>query len=52
MKARIYYYIGDYDDSLIITGNTIEELREKCENEINRRGATYSGSEIIEEDEQ
>ena len=50
MKARIYYFIGEYDDSLIIEGNDIKELREKCKYEIDRRGATYSGSEILEED--
>ena len=49
MKARIYYFIGDYDDSLVIEGDNIEELREKCEHEINSRGATYSGSEILED---
>ena len=49
MKARIYYYIGDYDDSLIIEGDTIEELRAKCKTEIENRGATYSGSEILED---
>ena len=49
MKARIYYFIGDYDDSLIIEGDSIDELREKCKTEIERRGATYSGSEILED---
>ena len=50
MKARIYYFIGDYDDSIVIEGANIEELREKCDYEIKRRGATYSGSEMLEED--
>ena len=50
MKAKIYYSIKGYDDSIIIEGNNIEELREICDNEINRRGAIYYGSEILEED--
>ncbi len=49
MKARIYYFIGEYDDSLIIEGDNIDELREKCDAELKRRGATYSGSEILNE---
>ena len=48
MKARIYYCIGEYDDSIIIEGKTIDELREKCKYEIARRGAIYTGSEILE----
>ncbi len=49
MKVKVYYFIKDYDDSIIIEGNNIEEIREKCDNELNKRGATYSGSEILEE---
>jgi len=49
MKAKIYYSIGEYDDEIIIEGNDIDDLREKCDYEIKRRGATYCGSEIIEE---
>jgi len=49
MKARIYYFIGEYDDSLIIEGDSIDEIREKCDAELERRGATYSGSEILDE---
>lgn len=49
MKAKIFYFIGDYDDSIIIEGQSIEELREKCKYEIDKRGATYSGSVILED---
>ena len=49
MKAKIFYFIGDYDDSIIIEGQSIEELQEKCKYEIDKRGATYSGSEILED---
>lgn len=50
MKARIYYYIGDYDDSIIIEGNDMDELREKCKKEIDSRGATYCGGELLEDE--
>lgn len=50
MKAKIYYYIGDYDDSVIIEGNDMDELRQKCKEAIESRGATYTGAEIIEEE--
>lgn len=50
MKAKIYYCIGEYDDSIIIEGDNIEDLRKTCDEEIAKRGATYTGSEILEED--
>ena len=50
MKARIYYSIGEYDDSIVIEGETIDELREKCKYEVDRRGAIYTGSEILEDE--
>jgi hypothetical protein len=49
MKAKIYYSIGDYDDTIIIEGSDIDDLREKCDAELQKRGASYTGSEIIEE---
>ena len=49
MKAIIYYCIGDYDDSITIEGGSVEELREKCDSELKKRGATYCGSKILED---
>ena len=49
MKVNVFYCIGDYDDSIIIEGNNPEEIREKCDAELSRRGATYTGSETLEE---
>lgn len=55
MKAKIYYYYDvkeysdDINDEIIIEADTIEELRQKCDEELKKRGAIYSGSEIIEE---
>jgi hypothetical protein len=40
MKFEIHYSIGDYDDSLIIEGDTIEEIRGRAKIETDRRGLT------------
>lgn len=48
MKAKIFYCIGSFDDEIIVEGDTIDELREKCDAEISRRGAVYTGSKILE----
>ena len=37
MKFRIHYN-GEYEDSIVITGNTIEEIREKAFAEGDKRG--------------
>lgn len=37
MKFRINYS-GDYEDSIIVTGETIEEIREKAFYEGDKRG--------------
>lgn len=51
MKAIIYYCIEifDYCDSIIIEAGSVEELREKCDSELEKRGATYCGSKILED---
>ena len=49
MKVKVYYFINDYDDDIIIEGNNIEEIRKICDEELKKRVATYSGSEILEE---
>ena len=37
MKFRIHYN-GEYEDSIVIEGNTIEEIREKAFAEGDKRG--------------
>ena len=44
MRFRMFYYIGDYEDNIIIEGETIKEVRTKVDNELKRRGARYSHS--------
>lgn len=48
MKAKIYYYVGDYDDTIILEAEDDEELIDKINVELSRRGATYTGCEMIE----
>lgn len=48
MKAKIYFYIGDYDDSIILEGKDEDELIDKTNSELSKRGAHYSGAEILE----
>ncbi len=37
MKLQIFYN-GEYEDSFVIEGDTIEEIREKVKQETNKRG--------------
>jgi len=38
MRYRIHWSIGDYEDSIIIEGDTIEEIKEEAECVVNSRG--------------
>jgi len=38
MKFKIHWTIGDWDDELVVEGDTIEECREQADIETNRRG--------------
>lgn len=49
MKARLHYCIGDYEDEIIIEGDSVEELCEITDRELKKRGATYCGGELLEE---
>ena len=53
MKAIIYFTVyaeyGLYDDSIIIEGSDLLDLMEKRDFELSKRGATYTGSQILEE---
>ena len=35
---KIHYEIGDYEDSLILSGDSVEEIKEKVVSEMQRRG--------------
>lgn len=49
MRARIHYTLPDgSDDSLILEGDTVEEIREKADRELERRSATDPWSEELD----
>ena len=48
MKAKIYFYIGDFDDSIILEDKDKDELIAKINSELSQRGAHSSGAEILE----
>lgn len=52
MKAIIYYF-GRYEDELVVTADTLEELREKAISEAQSRGweQEYCFSKVEEETE-
>lgn len=41
MKFKIYYLIDDWQDCIVIDGETIEEVREKTFKELGKRGVDY-----------
>ena len=49
MKARIHFTVGEYEDSMVLSGDSPEEIRSTAETEIAKRGGTDPWSEIIEE---
>lgn len=38
MKFKIYYNDGIYKDNIIVTGNTVEDIRSKAAVELRKRG--------------
>lgn len=40
MKFEIHYSVGDYEDYIVIEGDTIEEIKEIAQRETNARGLT------------
>lgn len=40
MKFEIFFTVNDYTDSFIVSGETIEEIRNKTKNWLNSRGLT------------
>lgn len=41
MTYEIVYSVGEFRDSIIIEGETIEEIREKTKKELEARNAKY-----------
>ena len=49
MKARIHFTLGDTNDSIDVTGSSPEEIREKADAELLKRGGSDPWAEILEE---
>ena len=49
MKFIIHYTVNWYEDSIIVEWETIEEVRETVDKEMEKRWAEYWRSEQIEE---
>lgn len=48
MRYRIHYTLADgTEDSVVVCGDTIEEVRERAEAEVARRGGTNPWSAAI-----
>ena len=49
MKVRIHFTVKDYDDSIVLSVDSPEEILMKAEAEILKRGGIDPWSEVIEE---
>ena len=47
MTFRIHFNIGEYEDSFVISADTTDEIREKAEEELAKRGGTDPWSEEL-----
>lgn len=47
LRFKVHYTIGDFEDEILIEGETIEEVRETTTNQLNMRNATYEWSEEL-----
>ncbi|UYX55921.1 hypothetical protein M3Y14_32340 (plasmid) [Bacillus thuringiensis] len=41
MAYEVFYRVGEYEDSIVVTGEYIDEIRMKTQKEMERRNATY-----------
>ncbi len=49
MKFIVYYTVNWYEDSITVEWETIEEVRETVDKEMQKRWAEYQRSEQVEE---
>ncbi len=49
MQVRIHYTVNGEEDSIVLSGDTVEDIREQAMQEIERRGATDPWSEVLGE---
>lgn len=48
-KFEIYYEVNGYEDSTVIEGDSLEDIRAYAVLFLERRGAEYTGSKEIKE---
>ncbi|MBJ8044204.1 hypothetical protein JDS78_28910 [Bacillus cereus group sp. N17] len=41
MAYEVVYKVGEYEDSMVVAGESLEEIRMKTKKELERRNATY-----------
>ena len=50
MRARIHFTWPDgTEDSIVLSGDSVEEIREQADSELERRNATNPWSEVLDE---
>ena len=49
MRFKIHYTIGDYDDSIVITGEDLEECREKAAEVVKQKNPDNYWSEQLDD---
>ena len=49
MKAIIHFTVGEYADSIVLTGDSPEEIRAQADAELAKRGGADPWSEVVEE---
>ena len=49
MLVRIHYTVGDDEDSIVLRGDSIEEIRALAEEVVSSRGGFDPWSEVLED---
>lgn len=50
MRFKIHYSINGFDDYFVIEGETIEEIREKADSELLKRGLDVTKNSVCSEE--
>ena len=48
MCVEVYFNVGEYQDSMIVEGETLDEIRQIVDKELKKRGATYLWAKKLE----
>jgi len=47
--VKLYFSIGMHDDSIVLKADSLADMKILIDGELARRGATYTGSDTIQE---